>query len=302
MILDACRNNPFERTRSFTRGGLGEMAHGGGLVAYATTPGDTAADDGRYARHLVSALRVPGLPAMELFTRVSVEIEAATQGDQVPMQQFGGAVGRFVFRPSPVTVAAELYEGAGSGPAGPAGDPGGAASAGLKYRILRRSPRGEAVEVDPKTVFRSGDRIRFVFEPNIEGFLYVIQQGSSGEWSSLLPHPRIAGGRNRVVPFGEMAIPPGNWFRFDDRPGTERIFLYLSPDPVDALPGIDGPVVDVQSVEQRTVNELAAGIGSMDLVFGDEEESAAPGATGEAMYVVNQTGSTVWWMVELRHE
>ena len=46
VILDACRNNPFERVRSLTRGGLGQMTPRGGLVAYATEAGDTAADNG----------------------------------------------------------------------------------------------------------------------------------------------------------------------------------------------------------------------------------------------------------------
>ena len=99
VILDACRDNPFERTRSLTRGGLGQMAPRGGLVAYATEAGDTAADSGLYARHLVAALRVPGVPAMELFTRVSEAVEADSGGAQVPMQQFGSAVGRFIFHP-----------------------------------------------------------------------------------------------------------------------------------------------------------------------------------------------------------
>ena len=102
VILDACRNNPFERVRSLTRGGLGQMTPRGGLVAYATEAGDTAADNGLYAQHLVAALRVPGLPAMELFTRVSEAVEAASDGAQVPIQQFGSTVGRFVFHPGDV--------------------------------------------------------------------------------------------------------------------------------------------------------------------------------------------------------
>ena len=103
MILDACRNNPFgERLKTLTRGGLGQMSARGGLVAYATEAGDTAADNGLYARHLVTALRVPGLPATELFTRVSEAVETASGGEQVPVQQLAGAAGRFVFHPGDV--------------------------------------------------------------------------------------------------------------------------------------------------------------------------------------------------------
>ena len=99
VILDACRTNPFERLKTLTRGGLGQMSPRGGLVAYAAEPGAPAADNGLYARQLVAALRVPGLPATEVFMPVSEAVEAASGGGQVPMQQLAGAVGRFVFRP-----------------------------------------------------------------------------------------------------------------------------------------------------------------------------------------------------------
>ena len=102
VILDACRDNPFEPLRTVTRGGLGPMAPRGGLVAYAAQPRRAASDDGLYARLLVEALRVPGLPAAEVFTRVSVGVEAASGGAQLPMHQASGAVGRFVFYPGEV--------------------------------------------------------------------------------------------------------------------------------------------------------------------------------------------------------
>ena len=100
MILDACRTNPFgPRLRTLTRGGLGQLSPQGGMVAYAAEPRKAAADDGLYARHLVAALQVPGLPATEVFTRVSEAVEAASGGTQVPMQQLAGGVGMFIFRP-----------------------------------------------------------------------------------------------------------------------------------------------------------------------------------------------------------
>ena len=113
----------------------------------------------------------------------------------------------------------------------------GGANVGFNYRILRRGSAGEAVEVDPDTLFRSGDRIRFALEPNTDGFLYVVQQGSSGRWSVLFPHPQINGGRNDVARFRTVTIPPADWFRFDDTAGTERVFVYLSRERVNMLPG-----------------------------------------------------------------
>ena len=176
-----------------------------------------------------------------------------------------------------------------------------AAAAGLRYRILRRAPDGAAVEVDADTVFRSGDRIRFAFEPNVDGFLYVIQRGSTGRWSVLLPHPQIAGGRNAVTRFGEVTVPPpGGWFRFDENPGSEEVFVYLSREPIRTLPWGGGAVVSAQSVEQPTVIELANSVRTRDLVF---EKEDAPDGPERAAYVVNQdaVGHAVAWTVELHH-
>ena len=176
-----------------------------------------------------------------------------------------------------------------------------AVKAGLKYRILRRAPNGDAIEVDADTLFRSGDRIRFAFEPNVNGFLYVIQRGSTGRWSVLLPHPLINGGQNTVTRFGEVTIPPpGGWFRFDGNPGSEQVFVYLSKEPIDTLPWGGGPVVSAQSVDQPTVIELANSVRSRDLVF---EKEDTPGGPEQAAYVVNQdaVGHAVAWTVELHH-
>ena len=201
---------------------------------------------------------------------------AATAPSTVPSNAAGGP-------PSAVTT------GGGESP-----------TAGIKYRLLRRGPDGTPVEVDPDTMFQSGDRIRFAFEPNIDGFLYVIQQGSTGRWSVLLPHPLINGGRNTVTRFGEVAVPPEGWFRFDENPGSEQVFVYLSKEPLSTLPWGGGPVIRAQSVDQPTMIELANSLRSRDLVF---EKEAVPGSTDQAAYVVNQDdiGGPVAWTVELHH-
>ena len=209
----------------------------------------------------------------------------------------------------PAASAKELYYTAtapspasptGGGPPSAVAGGDDAPTAGIKYRILRRGPDGTPVEVDPDTMFRSGDRIRFAFEPNIDGFLYVIQQGSTGRWSVLLPHPLINGGRNTVTRFGEVAIPPEGWFRFDENPGSERVFVYLNKEPLSTLPWGGGPVISAQSVDQPTMIKLANSVRSRDLVF---EKEAAPGSTDQAAYVVNQddVGGPVAWTVELHH-
>ena len=91
VILDACRNNPFERRfRGGSRGLAAIDAARGTLVAYATAPGSVAADgdgiNGLYTSELLAALAVPDLKAEEVFKRVRVAVTNRTGGAQVPWE------------------------------------------------------------------------------------------------------------------------------------------------------------------------------------------------------------------------
>ncbi|MGE0255521.1 MAG: caspase domain-containing protein [Alphaproteobacteria bacterium] len=113
LLLDACRNNPFEQ--KFRGGGRGlarvESASGT-LISYAAAPGTVAADgQGRnspYADALLKALEQPGLTVEDLLKRVHVEVRQVTGGRQSTWQE-GQIVGRLVLNPEkPKPVAAPL--------------------------------------------------------------------------------------------------------------------------------------------------------------------------------------------------
>jgi uncharacterized caspase-like protein len=91
VILDACRNNPFSRGFRSADRGLAEMrAPTGSLIAYATAPGSVASDgtgdNGIYTKHLLKALRTPGLPISDVFMRVRMGVVAETAKKQVPWE------------------------------------------------------------------------------------------------------------------------------------------------------------------------------------------------------------------------
>ena len=91
VILDACRNNPFERRlRGASRGLAAVDAARGTLVAYATAPGSVAADgdgaNGLYTEELLQALRVPGLKVEEVFKRVRIDVASRSKGAQTPWE------------------------------------------------------------------------------------------------------------------------------------------------------------------------------------------------------------------------
>ena len=106
MVLDACRNNPLQRSfRSATRG-LAPMRSDsvrGTFIAYSTSPGQTAADgSGRnspYSSALAGALVQPGIGIEEVFRDVRAKVMAATQDKQIPWDS-SSLTAPFFFKPT----------------------------------------------------------------------------------------------------------------------------------------------------------------------------------------------------------
>ena len=101
VILDACRNNPFERSmRGAGRGLAAVDAARGTLIAYATSPGSTASDgdgdNGLYTQSLLKALSEPGLKVEEVFKKVRIQVADASQGAQIPWES-SSLTGDFIF-------------------------------------------------------------------------------------------------------------------------------------------------------------------------------------------------------------
>ena len=173
---------------------------------------------------------------------------------------------------------------------------------GLKYRIIVQRGSDE-VDADPAATFHSGDRVRFGFESNIDGYLYIVSAGSSGRWSVLFPNPDANGGKNAIARSEEYLVPDNGWFAFNDTPGTEEVFVVLSKQALETLPGFKGPVTRRESVDRSIVTGLQASIQSRDLVFERDRSTAADGKTRQATYIVNrgELASQVAALIQLTH-
>ncbi|MDD5175305.1 MAG: caspase family protein [Sterolibacterium sp.] len=105
VILDACRNNPFERRfRGGSGAGLAHMAAPTGtLIAYSTAPGKVAADgDGRnglYTGELLEALSLPGLQVEDVFKHVRSKVVKLSGNVQTPWEA-SSLTGSFYFNAS----------------------------------------------------------------------------------------------------------------------------------------------------------------------------------------------------------
>lgn len=91
IILDACRDNPFGTRVPTEQKGLSQFdAPPGSLIAYATAPGNTAADgngsNGLFTENLLREIRVPDAKIEDVLKRVRLGVRRSSQGAQIPWE------------------------------------------------------------------------------------------------------------------------------------------------------------------------------------------------------------------------
>jgi hypothetical protein len=90
VMLDACRNNPFEALKAGGKGLAIVDAPAGTIVAYSTAPGSEAQDGaGRnspYTAAFLKAVKQPEMQIEQLFKRVRVLVNDVTDGKQIPWE------------------------------------------------------------------------------------------------------------------------------------------------------------------------------------------------------------------------
>ena len=123
VILDACRNNPFGRHRGGSQGLAKMDAPSGTLIAYSAAPGQVAVDgegeNSPYMAALAQAMAEPGLKVEDVFKRVRVTVETATNAKQTPWES-NSLREDFYFvakaeelpapKPSPISVSEKVTE------------------------------------------------------------------------------------------------------------------------------------------------------------------------------------------------
>ena len=177
---------------------------------------------------------------------------------------------------------------------------------GLKYRIvLCGSNCVDLKDVDANYTFRSGDRIRFVFESNIDGYLHVFERGASGREFMLFPDARINNGSNEIRRGVNYTVPSTDWFKFSDASGDEQLKVVLSRAPLDFVPKQASPELP-QATLAMVSRQLGNLVQTRDLIFVDEKApmigNAAPAA--QSFIVVNQNqdnNNLVYVDITLRH-
>lgn len=101
---------------------------------------------------------------------------------------------------------------------------------GLRWRVLLvDSAGGKPAPVDPRTVFKTGQRFQVEVEAHVcDLWIYLLTVDSQGAMTVLFPEQAEG---HRVVKKGEkMVFPPGgDWLRFEGPPGKDLLRVIASP-------------------------------------------------------------------------
>lgn len=114
---------------------------------------------------------------------------------------------------------------------------------GLAYTLYRADRGGVPIRVDPQQVLFTGDRIRLVVEPNIDGFLYVFATDDDAAATMIYPDDRLASGGNSVaahvpyqIPSADEPRPDRQWFVVSGKPTTEHLYIVIAREPIEGIP------------------------------------------------------------------
>jgi uncharacterized caspase-like protein len=99
VFLDACRNNPYQRSFRSSSNGLSKVnAPSGTLISFATRPGSVASDgagrNGLYTGALLEAMDSKGEPIEQVLKRVVATVKTGSENQQEPWME-GSIDGEF---------------------------------------------------------------------------------------------------------------------------------------------------------------------------------------------------------------
>jgi Domain of unknown function (DUF4384) len=161
--------------------------------------------------------------------------------------------------------------------------------------------------IDPGLVLNQGDRVRFKFKTNFDGYLYVMNQSTSGKYEQLFPGEET-GQDNRIVASTEYRVPATSTvFKVAGPAGHEVVYWLVTPSrlkdapprlgpppasksaPITLIPRCDdtilhargdcvdssaGPKLVPRGAEIPQNIAAAAGAGSRDLLFMRQKDTA----------------------------
>jgi len=103
----------------------------------------------------------------------------------------------------------------------------------LDIQLERKLADGSVEAVPPTHVFSTGDTIRVHVTSDFDGYLYVMDQGTSGHFSTVFPS--LAAGSDNRVHRGQSYLIPSTedgWFEVSGPAGFDLLYFLLSPETI----------------------------------------------------------------------
>ena len=114
---------------------------------------------------------------------------------------------------------------------------------GLGYSLYMRDANGDAVRVDPDRSFRTGDRVRIFMETNTDAYIYIFNSTDNGDPVMIYPDAQLDDAGNYIEAHVPTEIPSSTapeerlrWFTFDNKPGTEHVYIVVTREPLPGIP------------------------------------------------------------------
>jgi len=103
---------------------------------------------------------------------------------------------------------------------------------------LEQKKADKIAAVRPEHVFDPGDVVRFRITSGFDGYLYVVDQGSSGTFTALFPAAGTT--RDNTIRKGADALVPSvedGWFQVEGPAGFDVVYFLVSSTPLDLTAG-----------------------------------------------------------------
>lgn len=172
---------------------------------------------------------------------------------------------------------------------------------GLRYNLILISA-GKSEPADSDRMFQPGECVALEFEANGSGYIYVLEKGSSGAWSPLLPSAEMPDESNVLKARTPVRVPEKYCFEISGPPGEERVFVALSRDPEDlydlnqsirkSAGEADASPLLAQNRLSDEVNRLESGLRDRDLKIKKIEKPENSSEPAHSVYVVNASASS----------
>lgn len=218
IILDACRNNPFETaSRSFgsSSTGLARMdAPTGSIVIYATAPGRTASDgkgkNGLFTGHFLNNLHTPGASIYDISIATRRAVMAASKGKQVPWE-LSSLVEQFYFQPSDTQaqLASLNSQSTSASDAAPSARP---------LTVLTKPSKAKLTLLDSAYTYQDGIRLpiaKYKVQASLDGYETMTREidlSNSGAYEFVLS-PSLSDQEYKIngESFSMIAVPGGEF-------------------------------------------------------------------------------------------